>query len=193
MDDFKRVVENGERFVKNMIHVYDILKRHLHKIWKFCPWTCISIWNSLFGDKLKKKNKILNFPTFISFPFHSSFLQLITKILPWTKSFLVCTFEHRSRLACWYSVIFCPIFIQGHYFKVIDYAIKFLWVVSLVNYWTVINKCKQCVRCALATLRNDILIKFTFKITPCHFVHHFLAWLLLTAYFFPPLVIFLFS
>ena len=32
MDDFKRVVENGERFVKNMIHVYDILKRHLHKI-----------------------------------------------------------------------------------------------------------------------------------------------------------------
>ena len=25
MDDFKRVVENGERFVKNMIHVKDIL------------------------------------------------------------------------------------------------------------------------------------------------------------------------
>jgi hypothetical protein len=31
MDDFKCVVENGEKFVKNMIHVEDIFTTDLHK------------------------------------------------------------------------------------------------------------------------------------------------------------------
>jgi hypothetical protein len=84
--------------------------------------------------------------------------------------------------------------LKGISSKFIDYVINFLWVgVSFaVNYWGVINECKQTAReSALGTLRAGTirLIYFTMKIT-CHPLlrRHFLSGLLLTAKsFFPPL------